>query len=82
MLLVAIIGKVGAVFVTIPYPVLGGAQIIGLGMFIGLVMSNMQYIDMQSTRNLAIIGVSIMVGLMIPHWAKTNQKDLETGMNA
>jgi hypothetical protein len=40
------------------YPVLGGVQIIGFGMFIGLVMSNLQYIDMQSTINLAIIGVS------------------------
>jgi nucleobase transporter 1/2 len=58
LILFGIIGKVVAVFITIPYPVLGGVQIIGFGMFIGLVMSNLQYIDMQSTRNLAIIGVN------------------------
>jgi hypothetical protein len=29
----------------------------GFGMFIGLVLSNLQYIDMQSTRNLAVIGI-------------------------
>lgn len=79
MIFSAIVGKVAAVFVTIPYPVLGGAQIISLGMFIGLIMSNMQYIDMQSSRNLAIIGISVIIGLMIPNWAKNNSRDLETG---
>ena len=63
LILFGIIGKLAAVFITIPYPVLGGVQIIGFGMFIGLVMSNLQYIDMQSTRNLAIIGVSTLLGL-------------------
>jgi xanthine/uracil permease len=42
------IGKLAAVFIAIPYPVLGGVQIIGFGIFMGLVMSNLQYIDMQS----------------------------------
>jgi hypothetical protein len=40
---------------------------------------NLQYIDMQSTRNLAVIGISIMVGLMIPFWAMNNPKALQTG---
>ena len=79
LLICAIVGKFAAVFITIPYPVLGGVQVLGFGMFIGLVMSNIQYTDMQSTRNLAIIGVSIMVGLMVPFWAANNAKALETG---
>jgi hypothetical protein len=41
----------------------GGVQIIGFGIFMGLVMSNLQYIDMQSTINLAIIGISTLLGL-------------------
>jgi nucleobase transporter 1/2 len=42
---------------------MGGVQIIGFGIFMGLVMSNLQYIDMQSTINLAIIGISTLLGL-------------------
>ena len=62
------------------YPVLGGVQIIGFGMFIGLVMSNLQYIDMQSTINLAIIGVSTLLGLMLPFWAKGNAAGINRGI--
>ena len=41
-------------------------------------ISNLQYIDMQSTRNLAIIGVSTLLGLMLPFWAnKGNNKITE-----
>lgn len=63
LVLFGIIGKLAAVFIAIPYPVLGGVQIIGFGIFMGLVMSNLQYIDMQSTINLAIIGISTLLGL-------------------
>ena len=63
LILFGIIGKLAAVLIAIPYPVLGGVQIIGFGIFMGLVMSNLQYIDMQSTINLAIIGVSTLLGL-------------------
>ncbi|CAG2197921.1 SLC23A1 [Mytilus edulis] len=79
LILFAIIGKLAAVFITIPYPVLGGVQIIGFGMFIGLVMSNLQYIDIHSTRNLAIIGISTLLGLMLPFWAKGNADAIDTG---
>ena len=79
LILCAIVGKFAAIFITIPYPVLGGVQIMGFGMFIGLVLSNLQYIDMQSSRNLAVIGISIMVGLMIPFWATNNPNALQTG---
>lgn len=78
LILFGIIGKLAAVFITIPYPVLGGVQIIGFGMFIVLVMSNLQY--MQSTRNLAIIGVSTLLGLMLPFWAKGNAAGINTGI--
>ena len=80
LILFGIIGKLAAVFIAIPYPVLGGVQIIGFGMLMGLVMSNLQYIDIQSTRNLAIIGVSTLLGLMLPFWAKGNADGINTGI--
>lgn len=79
LIICAIVGKFSAVFITIPYPVLGGVQVLGFGMFIGLIMSNVQYIDINSNRNLAIIGIAIMIGLMIPFWASNNVASIKTG---
>jgi nucleobase transporter 1/2 len=67
------------VFVTVPYSVLGGTQIITVGIFIGVVLSNLQYIDLNSTRNLAIIGISLLLGLMIPYWVEKTPHDIQTG---
>ncbi|XP_062619220.1 solute carrier family 23 member 1-like [Saccostrea cucullata] len=70
LMVLGVLGKVTSVFVTIPYPVVGGLQVVGIGFFIGLVFGNLQYIDMNSTRNLAIIGLSMLWGLVIPYWSK------------
>jgi nucleobase transporter 1/2 len=75
----SVCGKVGAVFVTIPDPVLGGTTVVGFGIFIGLILANLQYVDLNSSRNLAVLGVSILVGLMIPNWTKHNSELINTG---
>ncbi|OWF42907.1 Solute carrier family 23 member 2 [Mizuhopecten yessoensis] len=74
-----VIGKVSAVFITIPYPVLGGVLIVMFGAFNGVVLSNLKYVDLSSTRNLAIIGTSLLVGLMIPHWVEAYNNAISTG---
>ncbi|XP_060597680.1 solute carrier family 23 member 2-like isoform X2 [Ruditapes philippinarum] len=74
-----IIGKISAVFICIPYPVLGGALITMFGMFTGVVLSNLKVIDLSSSRNLAIIGTAIFAGLMVPYWIETFPKELQTG---
>lgn len=71
-----LIGKFSAVFITIPHPVLGGALITMFGMFIGVVLSNLRYVCLSSTRNIAIIGTSILLGLMIPYWTELQGKEL------
>lgn len=79
-ILFGIIGKFSAVFITIPYPVLGGALIIMFGMFNGVVLSNLQSVDLSSTRNSAIIGTSLLVGLMLPHWIERYPNTVDTGI--
>ncbi|OWF42908.1 solute carrier family 23 member 1-like isoform X2 [Mizuhopecten yessoensis] len=74
-----VIGKVSAVFITIPYPVLGGVLIVMFGVFNGVVLSNLKSVDLSSTRNLAIIGTSLLVGLMIPHWVEEYDNVIDTG---
>ncbi|KAK7093749.1 solute carrier family 23 member 1-like [Littorina saxatilis] len=78
--LFAVITKVGAVFITIPYCVLGGVQIITSGIFIGVVLSNLQYVDLNSSRNLAIIGMALLLGLMLPYWKEQNPDAIQTGV--
>nr|KAG5714188.1 hypothetical protein BaRGS_018405 [Batillaria attramentaria] len=75
----SLLNKLGAFFITIPYCVLGGIQIIISGIFIGVVLSNLQNVDLKSTRNLAIIGISLLLGLMLPYWVKQNPDGVQTG---
>ena len=74
-----VVGKFAAVFVTMPYPVLGGAMIVYFGMFNGVVLSNLQVLSLKSTRNLAIIGIALLVGLMLPYWVSTVDNPVNTG---
>ena len=79
-ILFGIIGKTGAVFVTIPYPVVGGMMMINFGVLIGVVLSNLQFIDLESTRNLGIIGMSMLLSIMFPHWIETTPNAIDTGI--
>ena len=75
-----VIGKIGAIFVTVPYPVVGGMMIINFGVLIGVMLSNLQFIDLGSTRNLAIIGMSMLLSIMFPYWIETTPDAIDTGM--
>ncbi|OWF56599.1 Solute carrier family 23 member 2 [Mizuhopecten yessoensis] len=77
---VAIIGKLSACFIAIPYPVIGGINIILAGSFFGIIFSNLSYVNLNSTRNVIVIGMALVLGLMIPHWAKQNMDKFETGI--
>ncbi|KAL5021597.1 hypothetical protein ScPMuIL_000752 [Solemya velum] len=74
-----VLGKVAGVFIAIPYPVLGGAMIVYFGMFIGVILSNLQSVSLTATRNLAIMGTSVLVGLMMPMWVEKHPDVIQTG---
>ncbi|XP_077195326.1 solute carrier family 23 member 1-like [Paroedura picta] len=80
MLLTGMFGKVGAVFASIPTPIIGGMFIVMFGIITAVGVSNLQYADMNSSRNLFIFGFSIYAGLTIPHWVKNNTEALKTGI--
>jgi len=42
-------------------------------------ISNLQYVDLNSSRNLFIFGFSFMVGLSVPEWLQANPKAINTG---
>ncbi|XP_074650435.1 solute carrier family 23 member 1-like [Tubulanus polymorphus] len=78
-LIFGIVGKFGALFVTIPDPVIGGMSLIMFGMITAVGLSNLQYVDMNSTRNIFIVGFSIFSGLTLPHWLTTHPGAINTG---
>jgi len=43
-------------------------------------VSNLQYVDMNSTRNLFVFGVSIILGSMIPNWLEEHPAAINTGV--
>ncbi|KAH0616791.1 hypothetical protein JD844_028184 [Phrynosoma platyrhinos] len=75
MLLTGIFGKIGAVFASIPTPIIGGMFFVMFG-----VITAVGYTDMNSSRNMFIFGFSIFTGLTVPYWVQNNTEKLETGI--
>jgi len=62
----ASIGKFGAVFTTIPSPIVGGMYCAMFGMIASVGLSNLQFVDLNSARNLFIVGFALFMGLSMP----------------
>ncbi|KAK7462486.1 hypothetical protein BaRGS_00038455 [Batillaria attramentaria] len=75
------ITKFSAVFVAIPDPIVGGLFFAMFGMVTGVGLSNLQYVDLSSSRNLLVLGVSLFTGLTIPKWLShpANAHAISTG---
>lgn len=78
-MVMGVVGKIGALFTSIPDPVVGGVFMVMFGMITAVGMSNLQYVDMTAARNMFIVGVSVVFGMALPFYLKTNNKAIETG---
>uniref|UniRef100_A0A8C0JF85 Solute carrier family 23 member 2 n=1 Tax=Chelonoidis abingdonii TaxID=106734 RepID=A0A8C0JF85_CHEAB len=72
MLLLGMIGKFSALFASLPDPVLGALFCTLFGMITAVGLSNLQFIDLNSSRNLFVLGFSIFFGLVLPSYLKQN----------
>jgi len=79
MLLLGMFGKFGALFTTIPDPIVGGVFMVMFGMITAVGISNLQFVDMNSSRNLFVLGFSLMLGMAVPYWIRANDKAIQTG---
>jgi nucleobase transporter 1/2 len=68
MLVLAAFGKFGALFTTIPQPIVGGMYCAMFGMIASVGLSNLQFVDLNSGRNLFILGFAIFMGLSVPEY--------------
>ncbi|XP_069811824.1 solute carrier family 23 member 1-like [Dendropsophus ebraccatus] len=80
LIILGLFGKLGAIFITIPEPVIGGMFMVMFGMIAAVGISNLQYVDLNSSRNLFVLGFSMFSGLVIPTWLEGNPGAISTGV--
>ncbi|XP_005093309.1 solute carrier family 23 member 1 [Aplysia californica] len=74
-----VIGKFGAFLVSMPDPVLGGVVLVSFGLVTSVGLSTLSFVDLSSSRNLTIIGTSLLMGLMVPRFLEGNPNAIKTG---
>ncbi|WAR17440.1 S23A2-like protein [Mya arenaria] len=72
MLVLGCLGKFAALFLIIPKPVLGGTFMITFGMVTAVGISNLQFVNLNSPRNLFVLGVPIFFGISLSQWLEHN----------
>lgn len=79
MILFGMLGKFGGIFVTIPSPILGGIFCIMFSMITAVGLSALHFVDLNSSRNLFVLGISLFMGLCLPKWIQSNPGGINTG---
>ena len=77
MIGLGLIAKFGALFTTIPQPIVGGMYCAMFGMIAGVGMSNLQFVNLNSSRNLFIVGFAFFMGLSVPEYFENSPIVLE-----
>ena len=77
MILLGTVSKFGALFTTIPSPIVGGMYCAMFGMIAAVGLSNLQFVDLNSARNLFILGFAFFMGLSVPEYFAVHPLTLE-----
>ncbi|KAM4875617.1 solute carrier family 23 member 1 isoform 2-T2 [Thomomys bottae] len=80
MLVLGAVGKFTALFASLPDPILGGMFCTLFGMITAVGLSNLQFVDMNSSRNLFVLGFSMFFGLTLPNYLDSNPGAINTGI--
>jgi len=82
MSVIGLIGKFGVFFASMPEPIIGGMYLIMFGIIAAVGIANLQFVDLSSSRNVFVLGLSLYMGLVIPGWINSNPKSIDTGVAA
>jgi len=66
MLVVGFVGYFGQLIATIPDPIVGGLYVAMFGQIVAVGLSNLEYVDLNSSRNVFVVGIALFTGLAIP----------------
>jgi len=75
MIVLGTVSKFGALFTAIPQPIVGGMYCCMFGMIASVGMSNLQFVNLNSARNLFIIGFAFFMGLSVPEYFSATPLD-------
>ncbi|XP_062309654.1 solute carrier family 23 member 1 isoform X1 [Osmerus eperlanus] len=81
MFLLGTVGKFTALFASLPDPILGGMFCTLFGMITAVGLSNLHSVDLNSSRNLFVLGFSLFFGLMLPNYLDTHPGSIQTGVS-
>ena len=73
LILMSLVGKLGALIATMPSPIIGGAYITLFGTIGALGIQNLMRADMGSQSNVLIVGFAFLMALGLPGWVEPNQ---------
>ena len=82
MILLGMVSKFGALFTTIPQPIVGGMYCAMFGMIVAVGLSNLQFVDLNSARNLFILGFAFFMGLSVPEYFAQQPMQVEPAWGA
>ncbi|KAH1081741.1 hypothetical protein J1N35_021502 [Gossypium stocksii] len=68
MIFFSILGKFGAVFASIPFPIFAALYCVLFGLVASVGLSFLQFTNMNCMRNLIITGLSLFLGISIPQF--------------
>jgi xanthine/uracil permease len=71
MILVGFVGYFGQLVATIPSPIIGGLYVAMFAQIVGVGLSNLKYVDLDSSRNIFIIGIALFSGLAVPEYLRS-----------
>jgi len=68
MLVVGYVGYFGQLVATIPNPIVGALFLAMFGQITAVGLSNLKYVDLDTNRNVFIVGIALFSGLAIPNY--------------
>lgn len=75
MMILGVVGKLSAILINIPYPVLGGLALLTLGTLLGMGIEVLHSVNLTKSRTVVTIGLSIVLGILIPEWVRAKTED-------
>ncbi|KAI8774999.1 solute carrier family 23 member 1 [Biomphalaria glabrata] len=80
LIVASLFGKFGAALTTIPNPILGGVLMVIVGALLTIGLSNLQHVDMSSSRNMLVVGVPFMASMSISYCLELYPEIIATGV--
>ncbi|XP_067656669.1 solute carrier family 23 member 1-like [Haliotis asinina] len=80
LMLMSVFGKFGAAIATAPDPTLAAPLVVLSGMLVSIGLSTLRHVNMDSSRNMTILGVSLFCGIFLPEWVDRHNDFIDTGV--